>query len=122
MQAAGGQRTWTAMIYLNDVEEGGATWFPQAGIKRRAQTRAAAGLEQHERPTAAPTTLRCTRACRWSRATKYIVTKWFRERPWIKSTRDVQAVIPGSSRIQGQRRRRTEPYPGTSPAMTARGA
>ena len=28
-----GQRTWTAMIYLNDVEEGGATWFPQAGLK-----------------------------------------------------------------------------------------
>ncbi len=29
----GGQRTWTAMIYLNDVAEGGATWFPQAGIR-----------------------------------------------------------------------------------------
>src|SRR3546814_1167868 len=28
MKNEGGQRTWTAMIYLNDVAEGGATWFP----------------------------------------------------------------------------------------------
>ena len=33
MQKQGGQRTWTAMIYLNDVAEGGATWFPTAGIR-----------------------------------------------------------------------------------------
>ena len=33
MKKSGGQRTWTAMIYLNNVAEGGATWFPQAGIK-----------------------------------------------------------------------------------------
>src|SRR3546814_3191016 len=33
MKNEGGQRTWTAMIYLNDVAEGGATWFPTAGIR-----------------------------------------------------------------------------------------
>ncbi|PMZ61406.1 oxygenase, partial [Pseudomonas sp. FW306-2-11AA] len=33
MVETGGQRTWTAMIYLNDVEEGGATWFPTIGIR-----------------------------------------------------------------------------------------
>jgi prolyl 4-hydroxylase len=29
----GGQRTWTAMIFLNDVEAGGATHFPYVGIQ-----------------------------------------------------------------------------------------
>jgi len=33
MEAQGGQRTWTAMIYLNDVEQGGETWFPRAGVR-----------------------------------------------------------------------------------------
>src|SRR3546814_15680423 len=33
MKNEGGQRTWTAMIYLNDVAEGGAPWFPTAGIR-----------------------------------------------------------------------------------------
>src|SRR3546814_18902380 len=33
MKNEGGQRTWPAMIYLNDVAEGGATWFPTAGIR-----------------------------------------------------------------------------------------
>ena len=36
------------MIYLNDVEEGGATWFPQAGVRFAPEARAAARLEQHD--------------------------------------------------------------------------
>jgi len=28
-----GQRTWTCMVYLNDVEEGGETEFPRLGLK-----------------------------------------------------------------------------------------
>ncbi len=30
--ARGGQRSWTAMIYLNDVEEGGTTDFVRLGL------------------------------------------------------------------------------------------
>ena len=33
MQGTGGQRTFTVMVYLNEVDEGGATWFPQAGVR-----------------------------------------------------------------------------------------
>ena len=29
-----GQRTWTAMAYMNDVEEGGETTFPRLGVAR----------------------------------------------------------------------------------------
>ena len=83
MQASGGQRTWTAMIYLNDVEEGGATWFPQAGFKvapRRglllAWNNMAADGSPNER------TLHEGMAV--VEGTKYIVTKWFREKPWAR--------------------------------------
>src|SRR3546814_9510376 len=32
MRAEGGQRSWTAMIYLNTLEEGGETSFPALGF------------------------------------------------------------------------------------------
>jgi prolyl 4-hydroxylase len=35
--ASGGQRTWTAMAFLNDVEAGGHTFFERAGVKHHAQ-------------------------------------------------------------------------------------
>ena len=28
-----GPRTFTFLVYLNDVEEGGETWFPKLGVK-----------------------------------------------------------------------------------------
>ena len=34
----GGQRCWTAMIFLNDVEEGGETHFTRAGLKVTPET------------------------------------------------------------------------------------
>lgn len=83
MKASGGQRTWTAMVYLNDVAEGGATWFPRAGIRVRPRqglllawnNMAADGspnlLTQHEGMAVAE-------------GVKYIVTKWFREHSWLK--------------------------------------
>ena len=33
MEASGGQRTWTAMIFLNEPEGGGETFFEKAGVK-----------------------------------------------------------------------------------------
>jgi prolyl 4-hydroxylase len=47
MQAHGGQRTWTAMAYLNNVEEGGATWFPAPASASSPKSAAAVDLEQY---------------------------------------------------------------------------
>jgi prolyl 4-hydroxylase len=82
MKKSGGQRTWTAMIYLNDVTDGGATWFPQAGIKilpRRGMLLAWNNMN----PDGSPNLLTLHEGMAVIEGTKYIVTKWFRERPWI---------------------------------------
>lgn len=79
----GGQRTWTAMIYLNDVEEGGATWFPQAGVRfrpRRGLLLAWNNMAPDGK--ANPATLH--EGMPVVKGVKYIVTKWFREGRWIK--------------------------------------
>lgn len=84
MQASGGQRTWTAMIYLNDVEEGGATWFPRAGI-RVAPKKGLLVVWNNMSPDGSPNQDTLHEGMRVIAGTKYIITKWFRERAWIKS-------------------------------------
>ncbi len=83
MQEQGGQRTWTAMVYLNDVGEGGATWFPQAGIKV-APKRGLLLAWNNMQADGTPNPLTLHEGMPVIEGTKYIVTKWFRERPWIK--------------------------------------
>ena len=41
-----GQRTWTFMIYLNDVEEGGETYFKFLDLKIKPETWTSYLLEQ----------------------------------------------------------------------------
>ena len=84
MQAQGGQRSWTAMIYLNDVGEGGATWFPQAGI-RVAPRRGMLLAWNNMKPDGTPNDATIHEGMPVVEGVKYIVTKWFRERPWIKA-------------------------------------
>jgi prolyl 4-hydroxylase len=84
MEAAGGQRTWTAMIYLNDVEEGGATWFPSAGI-RVAPKRGLLLLWNNMNLDGTPNNQTLHEGMRVMAGTKYIVTKWFRERHWLRT-------------------------------------
>ena len=82
MKATGGQRTWTAMVYLSDVEEGGATWFPRAGIRvspRRGLLLAWNNMNPDGRSN--PATLHEGMAV--VSGVKYIVTKWFREAAWV---------------------------------------
>lgn len=81
MQASGGQRTWTAMIYLNDVEEGGATWFPQAGL-RVAPRKGLLLAWNNMAPDGSPNTRTLHEGMPVVEGTKYIITKWFRESPW----------------------------------------
>ena len=76
-----GQRTWTFMIYLNNVESGGATRFkavgktfqPEAGKLVCWNNRRLDGREN-------PNTLHHGMKVR--KGTKYVITKWYRERPW----------------------------------------
>jgi prolyl 4-hydroxylase len=74
-----GQRTWTAMIYLNEPDEGGGTRFKLIGKTIQPQTGkllAWNNLLPDGRPN--PATLH--QGMRVRRGTKYILTKWFRER------------------------------------------
>jgi prolyl 4-hydroxylase len=78
----GGQRTWTAMIYLNEPEAGGATRFrlldfqvePNLGRILIWNNMALDGSPN-------PWTLHEGMAV--VRGTKYIVTKWYREREFV---------------------------------------
>ena len=78
MQRTGGQRTWTAMIYLNDVEEGGATWFPQAGI-RVAPKRGLLLTWNNMKPDGSPNELTLHEGMPVIAGVKYVVITWFRE-------------------------------------------
>ncbi|HYC65798.1 MAG TPA: 2OG-Fe(II) oxygenase [Reyranellaceae bacterium] len=74
-----GQRTWTAMIYLNEPEDGGATRFKTIGktVKPEAgKLLAWNNLLPDGRPN--PATLH--QGMKVRRGTKYVLTKWFRER------------------------------------------
>lgn len=77
----GGQRSWTAMIYLNAVEAGGATGFPRLGLTIEPE------------PGMLVAWNNMTRSGRPNRATlhaglpvgagrKYIVTQWYRQAAW----------------------------------------
>jgi prolyl 4-hydroxylase len=76
---ASGQRTWTAMIYLNEPEDGGATRFKAIGKTIQPETGkllAWNNLQPDGRPN--PATLH--QGMKVRRGTKYVLTKWFRER------------------------------------------
>lgn len=77
----GGQRSWTAMVYLNDVEHGGETEFPclkirfppQAGVLLLWNNATPAGEPNHDTLHAALPV---------EAGVKYVITKWFRARAW----------------------------------------
>ena len=77
----GGQRSWTAMAYLNAVEDGGATDFGLAGIAIPPQPGALLvwnNMDAKGNPN--PWTLHAGTPV--VRGTKYIITKWYRSRKW----------------------------------------
>jgi prolyl 4-hydroxylase len=83
MLETGGQRTWTAMAYLNQVEEGGATWFPRAGIRFKPK-RGLLVIWNNMMADGTPNYDTLHEGMRVVEGTKYIVTKWFREGAWIR--------------------------------------
>ena len=75
-----GQRTWTAMVYLNVPEDGGATRFKAIGktIQPEAGKLVAWNNLMPGGGTPNPATMH--QGMKVRRGVKYIVTKWFRER------------------------------------------
>ncbi|MDR6786801.1 prolyl 4-hydroxylase [Sphingomonas sp. BE138] len=86
MRENGGQRTFTAMIYLNDVEEGGATWFPKGGV-RVAPRKGMLLAWNNMAADGSPNTATLHEGMAVLEGTKYIITKWFREEPWGRRPR-----------------------------------
>lgn len=76
-----GQRTWTFMIYLNEVVAGGATRFKTVG--KTFQPKAGKLLcWNNRRPDGSvnPNTLHHGMKVR--KGVKYVITKWYREKEW----------------------------------------
>lgn len=81
-KARGGQRSFTAMAFLNTVEDGGTTDFPSIGL--RIEPRPGALLiwnnaDEHGVPN--PWTLHAGMPV--VRGVKYIITKWYRTKQWF---------------------------------------
>lgn len=77
----GGQRSWTAMAYLNQVEEGGSTDFTKLGLSVPPQ-QGALLIWNNMNPDGSPNrdTIHAGRPV--IKGTKYIITKWYRARKW----------------------------------------
>jgi len=77
----GGQRSWTAMGYLNAVEAGGATDFPRIELSIPPQPGVLLiwnNMARDGRPN--PRTIHAGAPV--ERGVKYVLTKWYRSRPW----------------------------------------
>ena len=77
----GGQRGWTAMAYLNDVEEGGSTDFTLIGLSIKPQ-RGALLVWNNAAPDGSPNWDTMHAALPVVRGVKYVITKWYRTRKW----------------------------------------
>jgi prolyl 4-hydroxylase len=77
--ADSGQRTWTAMIYLNQPEEGGATRFKTLGKTIQPETGKLLAWN-NLLPDGKPNPATLHQGMKVRKGIKYIVTKWFRER------------------------------------------
>lgn len=77
----GGQRSWTAMVYLNEPEEGGATAFPQ--LEYQVEPRKGMLLTWNNMGLDGRPNLNTLHAgTPVVKGTKYIITKWFRLNRW----------------------------------------
>jgi prolyl 4-hydroxylase len=77
--ATRGNRSWTAMVYLNAPEDGGATRFK--AIAKIVQPEAGKLLAWNNLlPDGRPNPATLHQGMKVRRGTKYILTKWFRER------------------------------------------
>ena len=76
-----GQRTWTFMVYLNDVESGGATRFKTIGKSFQPETGKLV-CWNNRRPDLRPNPNTIHHGMKVRKGVKYVITKWYREKPW----------------------------------------
>ena len=76
-----GNRTWTVMIYLNEPDAGGATRFKV--VDKTVQPETGKLLAWNNlRADGSPNPATLHHGMKVRSGTKYVITKWFRERPW----------------------------------------
>ncbi|KQM41093.1 prolyl hydroxylase family protein [Sphingomonas sp. Leaf10] len=76
-----GNRTWTVMLYLNEPGAGGATRFK--AIDKIVQPETGKLLAWNNlRADGSPNPATLHHGMKVREGTKYVLTKWFRERPW----------------------------------------
>lgn len=75
--AESGQRSWTAMIYLNEPDDGGATRFKTIGKTVQPETGKLLAWN-NLLPDGLPNPATLHQGMKVRKGTKYILTKWFR--------------------------------------------
>ncbi len=79
--AQAGQRTWTFMVYLNQVKSGGGTRFK--AINKIFQPETGKILcWNNRRPDGSVNPFTLHHGMRVRKGLKYVITKWYREKPW----------------------------------------
>ncbi|WP_133365160.1 prolyl hydroxylase family protein [Qipengyuania sediminis] len=78
-EVRGGQRSWTAMAFLNSVEEGGHTHFTELGISIEPKPGALL-IWNNARPDGSPNEATIHAGTPVGRGVKYVLTKWYRTR------------------------------------------
>lgn len=82
---AGGQRSWTAMIFLNEPEEGGTTEFPNLGIGVNPQ-KGMMLIWNNMTVDGKPNYKSLHTGTPVVAGTKHIITKWYRQNNWLELT------------------------------------
>lgn len=78
----GGQRSWTAMIFLNSVPEGGATEFPHVKIGIRPQAGTLL-MWNNMNPDGTMNYKSLHTGTPVKAGVKHIITKWYRQNNWM---------------------------------------
>jgi prolyl 4-hydroxylase len=79
--SSAGQRTWTMMVYLNQPGAGGATRFKQIGKIIQPETGKLLAWD-NLLPDGQPNYATLHQGMPVRAGVKYIITCWFRQRPW----------------------------------------
>jgi prolyl 4-hydroxylase len=79
--AEAGQRSWTAMLYLNRPDDGGATRFKAIGKTVQPETGKLV-LWNNLLPDGSPNEATFHQGMKVRRGTKYVLTQWYRQHPF----------------------------------------
>ena len=80
---SGGQRSWTAMIFLDEPEEGGTTEFPHLGLGVRPQAGTML-IWNNVKPDGTLNYKTLHTGTPVVRGVKHVITKWYRQNNWLE--------------------------------------